>query len=310
MKCAVFVFGDELETAPSLLEKINSLDFETELWVLGAAGNFPLSSTGASRIVEVSFHHEEVLREPCACAEAVFELFSDSVPELIITSAGIRGDELAAQLSLLTNSTLALGAGSIFNTPDGIIIRKSVYAGNLTGEFLCRKLPLAMSISGGSGNGAFTYTPPEILRLVSHAKPPLWLCSPEYNDTKKAHSLSDARLVVAAGRGAGKADNFKKLDLLAKKLGGVLGGSRPTVCDGKLPADRLIGISGIQIKPELCLVFGASGAAAFMTGIEHSRHIVAVNRDPNALIFENCDLGIVADCGEFANALMDILGEN
>ena len=115
---------------------------------------------------------------------------------------------------------------------------------------------------------------------------------------------------MAAGRGAGKADNFKKLDLLAKKLGGVLGGSRPTVCDGKLPADRLIGISGSQIKPELCLVFGASGAAAFMAGIEHSRRIVAVNRDPNALIFENCDLGIVADCSEFADALMDILSEN
>lgn len=310
MKCAVFVFGDELETAPSLLGQTAHLGFETELWVLGAAGDFPLSSTGASRIVEVCFDHEEVLNEPCACAEAVFALLSDSVPELIITTSGIRGDELAAQLSLLANSALALGAGSISKTPEGIIINKSVYAGNLTGEFLCRKFPLAVSISAGSSECASPSDPPEILRLVSHAKLPLWLCSPEYNDTKKALSLADARLVVAAGRGAGKADNFKKLDSLARKLGGVLGGSRPTVCDGKLPADRLIGISGSQIKPELCLVFGSSGAAAFMAGIEHSRRIVAVNRDPNALIFENCDLGIVADCGEFADALMGLLGEN
>ncbi len=310
MKSVVIAFKDELSDATSLIAQTASMQAETELWVLGGIGNFPQDKIGAGRIVELSFVNDAALKEPLICAEAVFDLFSDCIPELIITSSSLRGDELAAQLSVLICSACVLGASAIAPSVDGFVINKSVYAGNLTGEFFCKDLPLTISLLPNGSSRDVHCTSIEKVSVETDIALPAWLTDIEYCDTKREFSLSDARVVIAAGRGAGKAENFKMLDAIANKLGGVLGGSRPTVCDGKLPSDQLIGISGSRVKPELCIAFGVSGAAAFMAGVESSKRLVAVNRDADALIFEGCDFGVVADSTEFAAALNELLRDD
>lgn len=307
MKTAVIAYSDELNDAISLTAQLAPLQAETELWVLGDVDKIACEAIPVSRVFVLGFANPSAIKEPIVCAEAVYELFSAHTPELAVCCSGLRGDELAAQLAVLSDAACILGARSIVRTEDGFSVSKSVYAGNLAAEFFCGKLPLVISLRPNGESCLPPSVSPELIRLETDADLPSWLSEPQYTDIKREFSLSEAKLVVAAGRGVGKAQNYKTLEELAKKLGGVLGGSRPTVCDGKLPAHRLIGISGTALSAELCIAFGVSGSAGFMAGLEGVKKLVAVNRDADALIFDGCDYGVVADCNEFALALSELL---
>lgn len=303
MRKAVICFSDEVNAAARLAARAKTLPGKTELWVLGGLGGFPAENTGADKIIEIEAAHKAVFAEPYACAQAIFALFGGETPDVLITPAGLRGDELAAQLALLTGGACMTAASELLGVDGGLAVRRSVYAGNLAADFSVQALPLAVSLLPGGEACNESAAAPERVTLVTEMNLPVWLTDAEYRETERTCSLSDAKVVVAAGRGAGGAAGIEKLNKLAKTLGGILGGSRPVICEGKLPPDRQLGLSGSRAAPELCLVFGASGAAAFRAGIESSRKIVAVNRDPQALIFEDCELGVVADCAEFADAL-------
>lgn len=303
MRKAVICFPDEVKAAAGLAAQVKALPGKTELWVLGGLGGLPAENTGADQIIEIEVVHKAILAEPYACAQAIFALFAGKTPDVLITPAGLRGDELAAQLSLLAGGSCVTAASALLYADGGLSVRRSVYAGNLTADFAVRVPPLSVSLLPGGEACDKSAGAPERTVLVTDGDLPVWLTDAEYRKAEKAGSLSDAKLVVAAGRGASGAAGIEKLNQLAKTLGGILGGSRPVICAGKLPPDRQLGLSGSRASPALCLVFGASGAAAFRAGIEGSRKIIAVNRDPQAPIFEDCDLGVVADCNEFAEAL-------
>ena len=308
MKKLVICFSDELRAASDLVARADKLPGETVLWVPGGLGAYPPSDTGAGRIVEIKAANEAVLAEPFACAQALFALFNAELPELILMPSSPRGDALAAQLSLLLGGACVTAAAALFSEDGAFIVRRSVFAGNIEADFAVRAPLLCLSLLPG-GESAAKSEAPEISTLYADAALPDWLTDFETVKEEKAGSLTEAKLVVAAGRGAGNKAKLEKLAALAETLGGTLGGSRPLVCEGKLPPERQLGLSGARVTPELCLVFGASGAAAFRAGIDGSKKIVAVNRDPDAPIFESCDVGVVADCGEFAAALSDALAQ-
>ena len=305
MNKIVVCFSDELRRAASLVARADALPGETVLWVPGGLDGFPASETGAGKIVEVPFENQAALEEPCACARALFELF-DGTPDLVLTAASPRGGALAAQLSLLLGGACAASAKDLL-WEDGVpVVRCAVFAGNLAADFAVTTLPLCVSLLPG-GTDAAPVAAPEIARLSSDAALPDWLADVETVQTGAPDALADAKTVVAAGRGAGNRQKLETLAALADALGGALGGTRPVVCDGKLPPERQLGISGKSVSPALCLVFGASGSAAFRAGIAGSKKLVAVNRDPAAPIFSDCDLGVVADSAEFASALLAAL---
>ena len=305
MKKIVVCFSDELRRAASLVSRADALPGETVLWVPGGLDGFPATETGAKKIVEVRFDNRTALEEPLICAKALFELF-DGTPDFVLTAASPRGDALAAQLSLLLGGECATAAKALL-WEDGVpVVRRAVFAGNLEADFAVDTLPLCVSLLPG-GKDAAPAAAPEITRLTSDAALPDWLADVETVQTEAPDALADAKTVVAAGRGAGNRQKLETLSALAAALGGVLGGTRPVICDGKLPPERQLGISGKSVSPALCLVFGASGSAAFRAGIDGSKTLVAVNRDPEAPIFSCCDLGIVADSDEFAAALLAAL---
>jgi electron transfer flavoprotein alpha subunit len=108
-------------------------------------------------------------------------------------------------------------------------------------------------------------------------------------------NIEDADFLVAGGRGLGKAENFKLCDELAAALGGAVAATRAVVDAGWFPYAGQIGQTGKTVAPKLYLAAGISGAIQHKVGMQASENIVAINKDPNAPIFEFCDLGIVGD---------------
>ena len=121
--------------------------------------------------------------------------------------------------------------------------------------------------------------------------------------------ISQADVVVAIGRGVKDEDNVAVVQELADALGGVLAGSRPVIDAGWLPKDRQVGQSGKTVKPKFYLALGISGAFQHVAGMRSSDLIVAVNKDPEAPIFEVAHYGIVADMMSIVTGLHEQLSE-
>jgi electron transfer flavoprotein alpha subunit/NAD-dependent dihydropyrimidine dehydrogenase PreA subunit len=126
-------------------------------------------------------------------------------------------------------------------------------------------------------------------------------------EEKKSVNLSEAKVIVAGGRGVGDAEGFSVLEKLAAVLGGELAGTRVAVEEGWIPADRQIGQTGQSVRPELYIACGISGAIQHRAGMMNSRYIIAVNTDPRAPIFQVADWGITGDLHDVVPEMIEAL---
>ena len=126
-----------------------------------------------------------------------------------------------------------------------------------------------------------------------------------FQEAKQTVDLSQAETIVAVGRGIREQKNMALAENLAAALGGELGASRPICDNGWLPLERQIGSSGQTVAPKLYIALGVSGAIQHIVGMKGARTIVAINKDPEAPIFEISDVAVVGDLFQVVPALTE-----
>jgi electron transfer flavoprotein alpha subunit len=129
------------------------------------------------------------------------------------------------------------------------------------------------------------------------------------HEASEGPSIEDAEIIVAGGRGLGAPENFKLAEELAQALGGAVGATRAVVDAGWYPYATQVGQTGKTVAPKLYIALGISGAIQHKVGMQGSSVIIAINKDPNAPIFEFSDLGVVGDVHEVAPKLTELVKE-
>jgi electron transfer flavoprotein alpha subunit len=152
----------------------------------------------------------------------------------------------------------------------------------------------------GSGSAEVTTFKPTIDAVQIRTKP-----GAPFRGSTQTVDLGSAQKIVSVGRGIKDADNLPLVQELAEALGAEIAASRPICDNGWLPMERQVGSSGQTVSPKLYLAVGISGAIQHLVGMKGSQCIVAINKDPEAPIFEVADYGIVGDLFEVVPALTE-----
>jgi len=245
-------------------------------------------------------------------AAAIAELLEQQdVPDALLVGSTYNGRDVAARLSARLDRSLITNVVGLEERDGTLVSTHNAFGGTqivearFTGEgpaiFVVRGKSLAASESGGAV-AAVESVPAPTLGATNAAK-----VVARHVDARSGPSLDEASIVVAGGRGMGSADGFQLVEEVAQLVHGAAGASRAVVDSGWVPYSYQIGQTGKIVKPEVYLAFGISGAIQHRIGMKDSKHIIAVDKDPSAPIFQVADLGIVGDVHELMPRLIDAL---
>ena len=214
--------------------------------------------------------------------------------DLYIFGSGFSGTELCVRAAKRAGGS-SVTAVHEADFRERAVVKKMVYSNHMEGSFLMKKGPYCVSMAKGIDREPLSFSSVHILKTCNYNNNIESSLSKEVVIEQTGSDLADAKLVIAAGRGVKSAENVKELEKIADRLGAWLGVSRPAAMNAWAPMQKLIGVSGAMISPQICITAGVSGAAAFYAGIEKSSFIVAVNSDDKAPINKKADVVIVDD---------------
>jgi electron transfer flavoprotein alpha subunit len=200
--------------------------------------------------------------------------------------------------------------GDVIEIADGPVFTRQLMQGRLNGSYRpSGGGPCFVSVQAGAFRAeladATGATPIETFAPKLDAAQIRTKPGEPFRGSAQTVDLGSAQLIVSVGRGIREAENLPLVQDLATALGAELAASRPICDNGWLPMERQVGSSGQSVAPKLYLAVGISGAIQHLVGMKGSQCIVAINKDPDAPIFEVADYGIVGDLFEVVPALTE-----
>ena len=276
--------------------------------VLGTIADSELENLGTYGVQKVLHVADEKLNElhARAYASALIAAAQKEGSKIIIALHDINGKAVAPRVAVKLKAGLVSGALSYPNLEKGFVLKKAVFSGkafafvNITSDvkvitLMANSFPLV----DGSGKAA-------IEKLdVTFGDKDFGIKVKSIDKVTGEVSLADAELVVSGGRGMKGPENWGLIEDLAKELGAATACSRPVADAGWRPHHEHVGQTGGTIRPNLYIAVGISGAIQHLAGVNGSKVIVVINKDPEAPFFKAANYGVVGDAMEILPKLTE-----
>jgi electron transfer flavoprotein alpha subunit len=269
-----------------------------------------LFAHGADRVYLAS---KPSLFETESCADLMTRLIQRHQPEIVLWGATSLSQDIAARVAArlgtgLTAHCIDLQIQEMSGGPQ-LVAMVAGWGGNLALKIICpEKRPQMATVKPG------IFSPPapkerkgEVISVDMALTEPRLDIVEVVAELEETSPLEQAAVVVVGGWGLISCGGFKLVEEMAQVLGGKVGGTRPALDAGWISAEQMIGQSGKTIAPQLLITLGVSGAAQFTTSVLNSRFILAIDKNPEAPIFEMADIGIVGDLQEVLPLLISRL---
>ena len=243
-------------------------------------------------------------------ASAIATLVASGAPDAILIPTSYDGRDIAGRLSARLDRPVLTNVTGL-NDDGGLVTEHPIFGGSQTlkarftgegpGIYVIRAKSFAAEPSGGSAATVIA-APRGDAGATGTAR-----IAATHVEERVGPKLEEAAVVVSGGRGLGEADKYALIEETAKLLHGAAGASRAIVDAGWVPYSHQVGQTGKTVKPTVYIACGISGATQHMVGMKGSKNIVAINKDPDAPIFQIADFGIVGDVHKVLPALIAAL---
>lgn len=294
-------------------ELSDSLGVNLTLVILGANFDEKLADFSQYGMDEIIYVESPVLKDYYSdlYVKVISELIVEHKPEIILIGATPTGRDFAPRIAKKLNAGLTADCTGLDINPEtkNLLQTRPTFGGNIMATIRTpSSRPQMATVRPGIFKAPIPVEKEVSIRKIEYSfkeKDTVSKIVKIINTSKITVNLEHAKIIVAGGRGVGSKDNFKLIEDLANVLGAELGGSRITVELNWLDPDRQIGQTGVTVSPKLYIACGISGAIQHIVGMENSHIIVAINKDPDAPIFNFAHYGIIGNLHEIIPILIE-----